>query len=60
MNAMSRLAKRRQNDKMAASGYFEKNRLLTSNPIIKCDVSILTIFEAWNPFMDLKLQLKAT
>ena len=42
--------------KMAASGYFENNRFLTSNPIIKCDMSFLTNFGAWNPFLNLKLQ----
>ena len=49
-----RLAEKRQKSKIAASGYFIKKRFLTSNPIIKCDVSFLTDFGAWNPF-DLKL-----
>ena len=60
MNPMSRLAKKRQKYKMAASGCYEKNRFLTSNPIIKCDTSFLTNLGAWNTFLDLKLQLEAT
>ena len=35
--------------KIQASGYFEKNRFSTSDPIIKCDMSFLTIFVAWSP-----------
>ena len=36
---------------------FWKNSFLTSNPIIECDMSFLTIFGAWNQLVDLKLQL---
>ena len=46
---------KRKKSKMAASEYFEKRRFLNSNPIIKCDMSFLTNFGAWNPFLDLNL-----
>ena len=39
MSPMSRLAKKRQKSKMAASGYFDFFFFFTSNPIIKCDMS---------------------
>ena len=48
--------RKRQKSKMAVTRHFEKTIFLTKNPIIKCAMSLLTNFEAWNPFLDLRLQ----
>ena len=53
---MSRLASQRQKSKMAT----RKNRFLTNNPIIKCDMCFLTNLGVWNLFLYLKLQLNVS
>ena len=35
---------KQQKSKIAASGHFEKNSLLTNNPIISCNMSFFTNF----------------
>ena len=42
---------------MVVSRHFEKTMFLTNNPIIKCDMSFLTNFRAWNPFLNFLLQV---
>ena len=54
VNPMSRLTKKRQKSEMAPASI--KKKKLTSNPIIKCDMSFLTFFWAWNLLLDFKLQ----
>ena len=39
--------------------HFEKKIFLANNLIIKCDMSFLTNIGAWNPFLDLRLQVYA-
>ena len=60
MNPLSRLVKNGKNPKWPPTNILKKKRFLTSNPTIKCDMSFLAIFGAWNPLLDLKLQLYAT
>ena len=36
---------------------FEQDRCLTNDPVINCDMSFLTSLGAWNPLLDLELQV---
>ena len=44
---------------MAASGALQ-DRFFSNDPMINCDLSFLTSLGAWNPRLDLELQLLAS
>ena len=58
MNPMSRLAENGKNPRWPSADILKKQYFLTS-PMSKCDMSFLTHFGAWNPFLGLRLQVYA-